>query len=396
MRFTLQTIALALLTIAVPNVNSARADTPDEQFAAAAEQYRQADWRQACEAFDKLLTAHPDYARAAQARFFYGEALAQLNRLAEARTQFGSLLCADPDHRYARQALFRSGEAAYLLGDLAAANRDLRDFQKRYPDDDLNGYVLPYLAGLELQADNAREAEQLFSDALVRYGDGPLAEESHLGLARREQQGQLEEARRGYQKIADGHGTLAGAALLSLGNLDNAAGDYAAALVSFEKLSATSASAIQQAKGKLGRGYALFKLHRLAEAETALGELLDDADLRVEARYWLGLSQKEGRQWSDAYRTLTSAGKLEPDHRLNAAIAFHAADALFEDGQFEPAAAELDRCWPVGRTALGPTIACSRNCASPSNAMKAKSASRLRTNCWNDFPIALCGPMHVW
>ncbi len=167
MRFILQILAPALLAIAVSTAG-ARADTPDEQFAAAAEQYRQSNWRQACDAFDKLLSAHPDYARAAQLRFFYGEALAQLNRLAEARTQFDALLRNNPEHRFARQALFRSGEAAYLLGDLAAANRDLQDFHKRYPDDDLNGYALPYLASLELQAGNTRRAEQLFSDALQR------------------------------------------------------------------------------------------------------------------------------------------------------------------------------------------------------------------------------------
>jgi TolA-binding protein len=352
MRFTLQSIALALLAIAMSNSRAARADVPDEQFRAAAEYYRQADWQKACDVFDKLLASHPDYARGAQARFFYGEALAQLNRLEAARGQFEELLRRDPDHRYARQALFRSGEAAYLLGDLKAAERDLQAFHKRYPEDELGGYVQPYLASLELHKGNARAAEQLFSTALERFDDGPLAEESRLGLARaREQLGQLEEARQGYRKVAEGGGTLVGAALLSLGNLDNAAGDHAAALVTFEKLAASSAPAAEQAKGKLGRGYALYKLHRTAEAERVLADLLTDSNLRVEAHYWLGLSQKERRQWSDAYKTLSAGQKLDPEHRLAAALGFQAADALFEDGQFAQAAREFDRAlerWPQG------------------------------------------------
>ena len=352
MRFTLQSIALALLAIAVSTSSSARADAPDEQFRAAAEHYRQANWQKACDAFDKLLTASPDYSRGTQARFFYGEALAQLNRLKEARGQFDELLRRDPDHRYARQALFRSGEAAYLLGDLKAAERDLQAFQKRYPKDELGAFVLPYLASLELQQGNARAAEELFSSALERFDDGPLAEESRLGLARaREQQGQLEAARRGYRKVAESGGPLAGAALLRLGNLDNAAGDHAAALATFEKLAASSAPAAEQAKGKLGRGYALYKLHRSAEAEQVLADLLTNDDLRVEAHYWMGLSQKERRQWSDAYKTLSAGQKLDPEHRLTAALRFHAADALVEDGQFAPAAEEFDRAlerWPQG------------------------------------------------
>ncbi len=359
MRFTLQSIALALLAIAVLTASSARADAPEDQFRAAAEYYRQANWQKACDAFDKLLTASPDYSRGAQARFFYGEALAQLNRLKEARGQFEELLRRDPDHRYARQALFRSGEAAYLLGDLKTAERDLQAFHEKYPKDELGGFVLPYLASLELQQGNARAAQELFSSALARFDDGPLAEESRLGLARaREQQGQLEEARRGYRKVAESGGPLVGAALLSLGNLDNAAGDHAAALATFEKLAASTApAAAQQAKGKLGRGYALYKLHRSEEAERVLAdllasaELLEGADLRVEAHYWLGLSQKERRQWSDAYKTLSDGQKLDPEHRLAAALGFHAADALVEGGQLAPAVEEFDlalKRWPQG------------------------------------------------
>lgn len=350
MRFTLQSIALALLAFAVSTASSARADTPDEQFRAAAEHYGQADWQKACDAFDKLLVANPDYARGGQARFFYGEALAQLNRLAAARGQFAELLRRDPDHRYARQALFRSGEAAYLLGDLKSAERDLQAFHTKYPDDELGGYVLPYLASLKLHQGDARAAEELFSTALVHFDDGPLAEESRLGLAHaREQQGQLDDARRGYRKIAEGGGPLAGAALLSLGNLDNAAGDHIAALTTFEKLAASSAPAAQQVKGKLGRGYALYKLHRCEEAERVLGDLLTEGDLRVEAHYWFGLSQKERRQWNDAYKTLSAGQKLDPEHRLAAALGFHAADALVEDGQFALAAEAFDRAlerWP--------------------------------------------------
>ncbi len=170
----------------------------------------------------------------------------------------------------------------------------------------------------------------------------------------REQQGQLEEARRGYREIADGAGPLAGRALLGLGNLENAAGNYSAALTAFEKLSASPAPAAQQAKGKLGRGYALFKLHRSAEAETVLADLLEDVALRVEARYWLGLSQKERRAWTDAYKTLSTGQNLDPDDRLNAALAFHAADALLEEGQLAEASAEFDRAlarWPSGASA---------------------------------------------
>src|SRR5262245_24470446 len=75
-------VALVLLST-VPVARAA-----EDLFAVAARHYEQGRWRDACQAFDRLLTEQPRHARASDARFFYGEALAQLSRLGEAREQF--------------------------------------------------------------------------------------------------------------------------------------------------------------------------------------------------------------------------------------------------------------------------------------------------------------------
>lgn len=350
MRFILRRFAWALVLSVLGNPPSARADAADDQFAVAAGHYRQQRWQEACDELGKLLAAHADHPRANQARFFYGEALAQLGRWEQAQNQFGELLRRDPEHRYARQALFRSGETAYLGGDQQAAKRDLQTFHERFPQDDLNGYALPYLASLELKSESPAGAQKLFSAAIEQFPTGPLLADCHLGLAQaHEQMGQLDQARREYQLVADGKTPLSDQAMLHLGMTENALGDHQAALATFERLATAFPDSPLQAEGRLGRGFALFKLGRYGEAEDVLESLLENPSLRVEAHYWLGLSQRAREAWPAAAKTLLAGGRFDEQHRLNPALGYHAADALLRDGQLEAASDEFDRVasrWP--------------------------------------------------
>lgn len=339
MRRSLLCLILALVASCL--VDSARllADEPEKQFADAAGAYSTQRWDEACRTFAKWLADNPDHSRADQARFFYGEALAQLERWTEARQQFAALLAHDPQHRYARQALFRSGEAAFLAGDAVGAATDLKAFQQKYPDDPLNGYVLPYLASIDFDAGDFATSKRAFASALDRFQAGPLADECRLGLARSQQRlGELDSARRGYAAVADAGGPLADQALYDGGTMENKLGDYAAAATMLERLASRYPKSPLVAQAQLARGYSLYRLGKLAEAGALLTPLQNHPKLRVDAHYWLGLSQKGQASWAAASRTLL-AGASDPEHRLHAALAYHAADALLHDHQL-PAARE--------------------------------------------------------
>ncbi len=350
MRLILRRFVLAIALSALCNPCSAQAGAGDDPFVLAAGHYGAERWQAACDEFKKLLAANPDHPRANPARFFYGEALTQLGRYCEARSQFGELLRRDPDHRYARQALFRSGEAAYLAGEQLAARRDLQAFLDRYPSDELNAYLLAYLGSLELQDGKATAAEKLFSTSLAQFGDGPLVDECRLGLAEAQQQlGQHEQARGALRAMIDSDGPLSDQAMLHLGTLENARGEHKAALATLEQLATKFPESTLQAPGQLSRGYALYKLDRYREAEELLQTLAGHPTLGVEARYWLGLSQKARGDWDEAAMTLMAGGKIEPQNPLNPALGFHAADALLRSQQYQAARAEFNRVltqWP--------------------------------------------------
>ena len=343
MCLVLRRFTLALLLSVPGALNSAGADAAVDRFGLAADHYRHQRWQQSCDEFAGLLALDADGARTAEARFFYGEALVQLSRWNEARDQFGELLKRDPDGPHARQALFRAAEAAYLVGDVRAASVDLQAFHKRYPDDPLGAYVLPYLGSLELQSGNATAAHALFSQAAAQFKDGPLAAEAQFGLAQAlHQSGRLEQARDRYRAVIEAGGPLAEPALLQLGTAENALGDYRAALDALERFAARFPASALADKGRLGRGYSLYKLARYREAEEVLHTVAGKPPLGAEAAYWLALSQKAEDKWQAAVDTLRGID-VEARHRLAPAIAFHTADALRRDGQSAAAREEFDR-----------------------------------------------------
>ncbi|MGD9719766.1 MAG: tetratricopeptide repeat protein [Pirellulales bacterium] len=329
---------------------SAPAVSADAVFRAAAQHYAASEWQTAGDEFAQFLQQAPDHPRANQARFHYGEALVQLGKYDLARQQFDELLRRDPQHAYAKHALFRSGEAAYLAGDRAAARRQLQAFRQQYPDDAMNAYVLAHLGRVELDDHQAAAAETLFATSLSRFPQGPLADQSRLGLAEaHEDLKRLDDARRDYSQLVDAHSTLADYALVRLAAMDNDRGDHAAAIARLARVAKEYPTSVLADKATLGRGYALYKLGRYAEAEAALTPLTRRPAVAVDASYWLGMSQAARESWKEAATTFAAAVRLDERHRLNEALCYQLARALLNDGQGESAGAAFDellRRWP--------------------------------------------------
>ncbi len=324
--------------------HSAKADEADDQYAVAAGHYAQQRWKFAAEEFQTFLAKYPSHAKYPTALFYLGEALVQLGRYDEAQQRFQEYLKRDAAGEFARPALFRAGESAYFAGKRAEAKSALGRFAEKYPDDALEGYVLPYLGEIAMAENDAVGAEGFFQKGLARFPEGPLQDDCRYGIARAlEKQDRSGEAEKIYLALAGKPASrFAEDAHLRLGAVQYAAGKHAEAAESFAGFEAKWPQSPRLASARLGHGWALMKLGRPAEAAALFQQIASDAKLGIEARYWLGLAQKAQKDWPAAAKTLLATAPSDPKHPLAAAIRFHAGDALLRGGDQSAARQQFD------------------------------------------------------
>ncbi len=136
--------------------------------------------------------------------------------------------------------------------------------------------------------------------------------------------------------MAAGQDPLAEQARLQLAALENAAGDYDAALQVLAPFDGAAAASPHGEKSLLERGWALYKLRRYSDAETCFNRLVEhDADA-LEPRYWLGMVLAADRRWAAAIQPLAAVetGATNPTRVMQAraalAICYAHADRMPE------------------------------------------------------------------
>jgi TolA-binding protein len=338
-------LAIALAGAAPPA--HASADAGDDQYAVAAGHYARDRWKLAIEefaAFRRDFSRHP---KANQAIFFQAEANMQIGEFAAAGKLFREFLESDPENRYRRQTLFRIAEASYMRGENASARDELEEFRAEYPDDRLNAYVLCYLGEIELADKRWREAAALFSRCLKEFPQGRMQDDCRFGLARAlEQQGDRDEAQRLFLALSGKTASeLADDAMFRLAALQYDRGDYNESLATLAEFEKEFAQSKLLDRVRLSRGWALYRLDRLDEAQRVFESLADAKTVAIDARYWLGLTLKARRQWQSAAKTLgdLATEKLAEVSSDLPAIVYHAGDAARLAEQYDDAARHFNR-----------------------------------------------------
>jgi TolA-binding protein len=252
------------------------------------------------------------------------------------------------DAGVAEQAAFRLAAALTALGRETEALKAVSGFRQRFPGSRLAAEALALEASLLDRAGRGREARELYTQLLARYPDSDRQDEvlfqraysflaagdtgsalkdffavvrDHPGSAYLEesrynighiysQRGEFARAlpyfaevvrqagvkreavkREAAKREAAPLGELAERAMLASGVCQFNAGEYAEALVWFQRLAELPGEAELQAQGWYYAGRALYKLERLAEAEGALSRAARaGGPQREEALYWQAVS----------------------------------------------------------------------------------------------------------
>ena len=332
-------VGLVVALAAGSTARSLWADPADDQYAVAAGLYAREDWKSAAEEFKAFLDEYPNDSRHATAIFFFAETSLQLKTYQQAGVHFRRYLETSPQGKHARPALFRAGEVAYLSSEYGPARRQLKRFLAEYPGDRLNAHVLTYLGNIALDDHDLNTAEDYYHQAEEDFPRGQLQDDCRLGLARiAEKRGDNELSRRLYQAVASkANSRLADDARFHLGALQYSQGEFQDAIETFALFESSPAESQWPAKARLGHGWALMKLGRTDEAAAKFRSISGDAKVGVEAQYWLGLVQKEKKEWEAAAMTFVEAARADGSHELIPALHFHAGDTLLQSGKIEAA-----------------------------------------------------------
>lgn len=297
-------------------------DWGEDQYALAAQHYRQQRWPQAIGQFRLLLDREPDHSRAALAKFFLAESHVQLEQYAEAATHFQAFLDQEPNHALANRARFRLGEASYLLGRDDDAIQQLRDLLELDAQKQFTEFTLAYLGEMLLKRpdDSDISSARDYLQRVVRdYPDSALLDRSRLGLA---------QAR---QKLGD----AAGAEKL-LSSLRTSSDS----MIAEESTLVLAALWMEQGR-----------------SESVLELLNDEALSRLspaqlpQAKYWRGRAEMAKKNWATAATLIGDSAPQLDDTRLQQAAYYDASICLWQTNEFPQAQRllqqSLDR-WPSG------------------------------------------------
>ena len=145
-----------------------------DELADAKRHYESGEWQKAIQLATKFLEKNPHHKQLASAYFIRGESYAQQKQYRETRKNFREVLKHDPSPVQRTRAEFRIAEAAMLSGQYLEARKLMEDFRRRYPDDNLNAYVLVYLGEI-VGRETPAAAKPIFVASLQRYPGGPMS-----------------------------------------------------------------------------------------------------------------------------------------------------------------------------------------------------------------------------
>jgi TolA-binding protein len=344
-----------VLLLALGIAGTAFGDAADDQFAVAAGHYKLERWQLAHDEFQVFLAQHAGHERATSAKFYLGETLVQLRRFEAAAQQFGELLEASPPDTLKRKAQFRLGESHYFARQWDDARTALAVIADEPSSEDINAYALAYLADIALETSDGPEAEKLYRQALARFGQGPLADDFRLGLARACQlQGDKDaakrtEALRMFTELMERGGAPAERATLGVAACLAASGEIARAEKTYTQFLARYPNSRLVSNAQLGQAQAWYRLGRLDAAQKRFEALATNESLGVEARYWLAMVQLARGENEKAFATLEAIARDHASHALASAATYHAGEALMRVGRVSEASIRfvtvLDR-WP--------------------------------------------------
>ncbi len=300
----------------------AAADWGEDQYAIAAQHYRQQRWQQAIGQFQLLLEREPNHTRSIVAKFFLAESQVQLAQYEDCLDHFRAFLAEAKDHALSTRAKFRLGEAYYLLGRDDESIRELSALLSEDKEQQFTEFTLAYLGEMLLKHEipaSIQSARDYLQRVVREFPDSSLLARSQLGLAQ------------AYQKLGEVE-----AAESLLGTLQQSREP------SIAEESTLILAALWIDRGQPHEVLAILNDAKLDSLSTSL---------QPKAKYWRGRAEMAVKNWTTAGALiLASAPQLE-DPRMQQAAWYDAAICFWQADNLTQAERLLQQSiekWPTG------------------------------------------------
>jgi len=329
---------------------------PVTDYNVAVEFYKQHRWDLAADACADFLKKNSTNERAPAIRLYWAQALLHLQKYQEARDQYRLFLQSAEAHPDRPLAMYRIGECSFFLNDDVAAEKELAEFLKTYPNHELASWGTVYLGEAQLRQKKFESAMRSFETYLSRFPKGALLDDAEIGLAASlEGLNQKDRALQVYEKIAAREGSPRAAdALFNLAARQFDERHFEKSAVLFTQIAVQYPQHRLRSAANLNAGYAYYYLHKYPDAVAEFTKAAADPKHREAAQYWVGLSKKSEGDFAAAVEVFSRSLKAAPAGTFAEKITFQWADTEYRLSHF-PKAIELFQTvvekWPWGELA---------------------------------------------
>ncbi|MEZ6063347.1 MAG: tetratricopeptide repeat protein [Planctomycetaceae bacterium] len=342
---------IVLSGTASPDPASTVADEASDEFNLGVGLYRKQRFDLAAETFGGFLKQFPDHPRTNLARLYYALSLNLLEQYEPAREQFAAFITADPDSANIADARYRLGECSYYLKDYDASVRQLQQYLELHSGHTQNNWARLLLGDSYAELQQWSKAQNTLRELLALKPDPQLQADAGFALARAlDGAGQHDEAVATYRRLAENTTpAVAVDALTRQGIMLFRQEKYLEASAAYDQILERFADSDRATAAALNSGMAQYRVKDFESAINRFRKVPPDSEYAARAALMTGLSlQSLGR--TDAAReeldrALTAAG----DTSLAPEIVFERAELERVDGRIAEAAQmyeDLADRWP--------------------------------------------------